>query len=330
MSGQLAAARGARRILAYVLGTLMITSLLVLTSPPEEAKAAVAPPSGCVPSQSWEYAPYGFWWCGKPTYYATPPSCSWPDCLTYDWGYFPERGAYGYRKYTVAPTCGAATKAAWDKLYQRAVDVHYSGRYTAAELEVLRSNPCTYPPFPKICRTGKVVEEKFNDVSAYFPAPSSTPHAYTVQFSRLNYCYDGNHVWFTDTPQFKVWISGNAFPGNPYLARYSTVIQGACTGVNRTDTDPTNTGKRTSIFVSCDAIFSNKQERSISFKAARDINGGSTWQLQPYWNVGVNLGAGSTSNNPTTDTPRRYTLQLTANNTYTVSGIGNPGASQMP
>jgi hypothetical protein len=108
-------------------------------------------------------------------------------------------------------------------------------------------------------------------------------------------------------------------------------MQGACVGSDKTDTDPNNAAKRTSIQVSCNAVFSNKQGRSLKFKAARDINSGSVWTLPGFLNASVNLGSlGAIATNPVTDVPRRYTLQITSDNTYTMSGIGNPGASPMP
>lgn len=184
-------------------------------------------------------------------------------------------------------------------------------------------NRSAVPHIPK-CMSGKVIEEKFNDNSQGFGV-----HAYTVQFSNLNYCYDGINVWFKDEPQAAVWISDKWHAVEK--SQYKWMIQGACTGKDKTPLDPTNIAKRSSIYVSCLAVFSNKKAWPFVFSAQRDINGRSGWTLGPFVNFAASLGTGGALvNNPTSDTPRRWTLVITPANTYSVSGIGNDGRTPMP
>lgn len=176
-------------------------------------------------------------------------------------------------------------------------------------------NRSAVPHVPE-CRSGKVVEEKF-DIDGFSPV-----HAYTVQFSSLNYCYDGINVWFKGDPHPPVvWRTSG-------VSRY---VNGNCVGgLDKT----ANEVKQPTIRVTCNAVFSNVYSGDFNFKAQRDINGTSRWTLPGNFNGALTFTVGPVSGtwatNPTVQATRRYTLLITADNTYTFSGIGNEGKSPMP
>ena len=165
------------------------------------------------------------------------------------------------------------------------------------------------------CASYKTVNRSFKDIY------SADRRIFTVQWTNLHVCYNGTHVYLTQDPQFRVYIAGQ-FAGS---------LQGACAGVSRSATDPTNTARQSSVFITCNAVFSNKGIGTYWPKSEIDVNNNSDFIIPAQLNAGLNLGTlGSVGGAfGGADQSRFYTLRLYANGRYEVSGVGNTATNPL-
>jgi hypothetical protein len=165
------------------------------------------------------------------------------------------------------------------------------------------------------CVSYRTVNRSFKDLY------SADQRIFTVQWTNLHVCYNGTNVYLTQDPQFRVYIAGP----------FSGSLQGACAGVSRSATDPTNTAKQSSIFITCNAVFSNKGLGTYWPKSEIDVNNNSDFIIPAFLNAGINLGTfgflgGGIGG---ADQARFYTLRIYANGQYEVSGVGNTATNPL-
>ncbi len=134
---------------------------------------------------------------------------------------------------------------------------------------------------------------------------------FTLSFTNLNYCYNGSQVWFQDNPEARLYVDSTL----------ATTLQGACAGSSKTDTN----NKLSSIYMTCNAVFSNKGPRPIYAYAVGDSSSGpSAFTIPGYLNATLNLGsAGSIGTSPPADQYRYYTLRIYNDGCYNVSGVND-------
>lgn len=131
-----------------------------------------------------------------------------------------------------------------------------------------------------------------------------------MQFTSLNYCFNGTQVWFRDTPEQRLYIGSD----------FRRTLQGACAGVARSDTDR----RLSNVYITCNAIFSNKVPLSRQPRAYVDPGTSSQFTIPGYLNAGLSLGStGFVAFQAGADQTRFYTLRLYANGCYQVSGVGD-------
>lgn len=165
------------------------------------------------------------------------------------------------------------------------------------------------------CVSYRTVNRSFKDIY------SNDARIFTVQWTNLHVCYNGTNVYLTQDPQFRVYIAGP----------FSGSLQGACAGVSRSATDPTNTAKQSSIFITCNAVFSNKGVGTYWPKSEIDVNNNSDFTIPAFLNAGFNFGTigffgGGVGG---ADQARFYTLRIYANGRYEVSGVGNTATNPL-
>lgn len=157
------------------------------------------------------------------------------------------------------------------------------------------------------CHFDRTVQRTFDD----FYNGTGEPKLFTVQFTNLDYCFNGQQVYWYDNPQFRIYIDG----------RYATQLQGACAGVSKSDTNV----RLTSVYVTCNAVFSNKGWGTYPASARGAINDSSKFTIPALLNAGVNLGAlGFVGSPGVADISRYFTLRVGNTGCWSMSGIGNP------
>ena len=165
------------------------------------------------------------------------------------------------------------------------------------------------------CVSYKTVNRSFKDIY------SADQRIFTVQWTNLHVCFNGTHVYLTQDPQFRVYIAGP----------FSGSLQGACAGVSRSGTDPTNTARQSSIFITCNAVFSNKGFGTYWPKSEIDVNNNSAFFIPAQLNAGLNLGSFGSVGGAFggADQARFYTLRIYASGRYEVSGVGNTATNPL-
>ncbi|MBC8093919.1 MAG: hypothetical protein H7Y15_18680 [Pseudonocardia sp.] len=159
-----------------------------------------------------------------------------------------------------------------------------------------------------VCRTTQTVDRSFYDRLSL--DPTSDRRIFTVQFTSLSFCFDGSRVWFQDDAQPRLYIGGN----------FSNYLQGACAGAPRTAVDR----RLSSIYITCNAVFSNRTVQTFVPRADFDSGAGSEFTIIPNLNAGAALGTrGSVALPPPADPSKFYTLRLYANGCYEFSGVGD-------
>lgn len=158
------------------------------------------------------------------------------------------------------------------------------------------------------CVAGKSATRAFSGVRL---GTTFSP-AFRVSFTNLSFCYNGANAWFRDEPQYRIYIGSSLSP----------TLQGACAGVSRTAIDPNNANQLSSVFITCNAIFSNR-DAAIRMRSDVDTDGNSRFTLPGSLNAGINLGPlGFVATPPVADQIRYFTMRITANGCYTISGVG--------
>lgn len=159
------------------------------------------------------------------------------------------------------------------------------------------------------CATLSTVEQSFGGIWNNLPYP----RLFTVQFTRLSVCWDGAYVWFKDTPEYRLTVDGN----------FTSTLVGACAGNARSAVDPNNANKLTSIFITCQAVFSNRQPATFFATPDGATGPGGDFTIPGFLNAGVAFPGGFVATPPPADQYRYYTIQILSNGCYTVSGVAN-------
>lgn len=182
----------------------------------------------------------------------------------------------------------------------RTNDGRWVNRYTNGTVRVLLGARCV---------SGRTAIRSFKGVRDGIPYPT----VFRVQFTNLNFCYNGASVWFRDEPQWRVYVASTLSAG----------LQGACAGTSKSATDPANANQLQSVFITCQAVFSNKQRRPIeNITSTVDRGTASRFRIPGLLNAGIALPNGFVSTPPAADQFRYYTIRITADGCYTVSGVG--------
>lgn len=179
------------------------------------------------------------------------------------------------------------------------------------------------------CKYYKTVNTEFDFLDTTGSAYGlRNTHAFTIQFTNLNYCYNGQTIEWVSRPEARAYVKNHDYFWHP-LGKGNWYNLLAMTCAEKFDF-PGN-GNQPNIYITCELGIANNDWGNFNgFKSERDVNGTSVFNipLRLNWNLFGTFGPPSIGGGaaPIGQQARYYTLRIGANGQAWLSGVGNPYA----
>ncbi|MEM8529307.1 MAG: hypothetical protein AAGF95_00610 [Chloroflexota bacterium] len=173
------------------------------------------------------------------------------------------------------------------------------------------------------CKYNKTVNTQFYYGNLVGPIGLSNTHAFTIQFTNLNYCYNGQTIEWVSRPEARAYIKNESpIPGG---ANWYNIISMTCAE----KFDFPGNGNQPSIYITCELGMANNSWYNLNgFYSERAIDASSDFNIpvRLNWNLMATFSPPSVgvSSERLGDQSRFYTLRINANGYAGLSGVGNP------
>lgn len=179
------------------------------------------------------------------------------------------------------------------------------------------------------CQYNKTVNTEFNFIDTAGNAYGlRNTHAFTIQFTNLNYCYNGSTIQWASRPEARAYVKNyDYFWDIAGRGNWYNILSMTC----GEKFDFPGNGNQPNLYITCELGISSNDFAGLSgFKSNRDVDGSSVFDIPARlnWNFFGTFGPPSVGGGLASGVqqPRYYTLRIGANGQAWLSGVGTPYA----